>query len=91
MTVSETQVKQQVEQQVKQQVEKQIKKKSKCERCNHCNKKLKMMSFTCKCGFKYCVAHQNPHSHKCSYDYKSEKCKIIEKNNPKLGSKLTKI
>ena len=66
-------------------------KKSKCERCNHCNKKLKMISFTCKCGLKYCVSHQNPHSHNCSYDYKSEKCKIIEKNNPKLGSKLTKI
>ena len=66
-------------------------KKSKYERCNHCNKKLKMMSFTCKCGLKYCVSHQNPHSHNCSYDYKSEKCKIIEKNNPKLGSKLTKI
>ena len=67
------------------------KKKSKHERCYRCNKKLKMMSFTCKCNMKFCVAHQNPHNHNCSYDYKSENCKIIEKNNPKLGSKLTKI
>jgi hypothetical protein len=66
-------------------------KKSKSERCKLCKKKLKMMSFTCKCGLNFCVAHQNPHSHNCSYDYKSEKCKIIKDNNPKLGSKLTKI
>lgn len=71
---------------------KQIKEsKPKYERCHFCNKKLKLMSFTCKCEFKFCVAHQNPHSHKCSYDYKSENCKIIEKNNPKLGSKVIKI
>uniref|UniRef100_A0A6C0FFB8 AN1-type domain-containing protein n=1 Tax=viral metagenome TaxID=1070528 RepID=A0A6C0FFB8_9ZZZZ len=68
-------------------------KKSKSERCQHpqCKKKLKMMSFTCKCGLKFCVAHQNPHSHNCSYDYKTEKCKLVEQNNPKLGSKMVKI
>ena len=66
-------------------------KKYKSERCNQCKKKLKMMSFTCKCGLNFCVAHQNPYSHNCSYDYKTEKCKIIKDNNPKLGSKLTKI
>lgn len=65
--------------------------KKKYERCSQCNKKLKLISFTCKCGFKYCVAHQNPHSHKCTYDYKSENCKIIEKSNPKLSDKLIKI
>jgi predicted nucleic acid binding AN1-type Zn finger protein len=72
---------------------KKTEKKSKSERCHHlqCKKKLKMMSFTCKCGLNFCVAHQNPHSHNCPYDYKSEKCKIIKENNPKLGSKLTKI
>ena len=63
----------------------------KYEKCTQCNKKLKLISFTCKCGFKYCVVHQNPHSHKCTYDYKSEKCKIIEKSNPKLSSKIIKI
>ena len=65
--------------------------KPKYEKCKQCNKKLKMMGFTCKCGFKFCIVHQNPHSHNCSYDYKTEKCKIIEKNNLKLGSKLTNI
>jgi len=70
---------------------KEKKMKPKYEKCKQCNKKLKMMGFTCKCGFKFCIVHQNPHSHNCSYDYKTEKCKIIEKNNPKLGSKLTNI
>jgi len=67
--------------------------KPKSERCQHpkCKKKLKMMGFTCKCELKFCVAHQNPHSHNCSYDYKSENCKTIEQNNPKLGSKVIKI
>lgn len=67
------------------------KKKSKYEKCQKCNKKLKMMSFICKCNLKFCLEHQNPHNHNCTYDYKTEKCKIIEKNNPKLGSKLIKI
>jgi len=71
--------------------EKTKEKKSKSERCNQCNKKLKMVSFTCKCELKFCVAHLNPHSHNCSYDYKSEKCKLVEQNNPKLGSKMVKI
>ena len=73
--------------------EKKTENKSKSERCQHpqCKKKLKMMSFTCKCELKFCVAHQNPHSHNCSYDYKTEKCKLVEQNNPKLGSKMVKI
>ena len=61
------------------------------ERCQKCNKKLKIIIFTCKCNHKFCLEHQNPHSHNCTYDYKTENCKIIEKNNPKLGSKLIKI
>lgn len=60
-------------------------------KCHYCNKKLKMMSFTCKCGLNFCIAHQYPHTHNCSYNYKTEKCKIIEINNPKLISKMIKI
>ena len=50
-----------------------------------------MMSFTCKCELKFCIVHQYPHVHNCSYNYKTEKCKIIEMNNPKLISKMIKI
>tara|TARA_B100001093_G_C26691751_1_gene955150 strand:- start:701 stop:1012 length:312 start_codon:yes stop_codon:yes gene_type:complete len=61
------------------------------ERCYFCNKKLKMINFTCKCDHKFCIIHQNPHSHNCTFDSKTAKKKEIKINNPKLGSKLEKI
>jgi predicted nucleic acid binding AN1-type Zn finger protein len=60
-------------------------------RCHYCNKKLKMIYFTCKCNHKLCEKHLNPHSHKCSFDAKKTKSEEIKKNNPKLGSKIVKI
>jgi predicted nucleic acid binding AN1-type Zn finger protein len=60
-------------------------------RCLVCNKNLKMMIFTCKCNGNFCQSHLSPHSHNCSFDYKKEKKEQIEKNNPKLGSKVIKI
>jgi hypothetical protein len=60
-------------------------------RCHLCNKKLKMISFTCKCEYNFCINHHNPHTHNCLYDYKKEREKEIEKNNPKLETKLVKI
>lgn len=60
-------------------------------RCTQCMKKLSMMSFTCKCGNMYCITHQTPHMHNCSYNYKLDLQNQIEKNNPKLGQKLIKI
>jgi len=71
---------------------KQIKQKNKNkEKCYFCNKKLKMINFTCKCNYKFCIIHQNPHSHNCTFDSKSAKKEEIKNNNPKLGSKLDKI
>ena len=60
-------------------------------KCAQCMKKLSMMSFTCKCGNMYCITHQTPHMHNCSYNYKLDLQNQIEKNNPKLGQKLIKI
>ena len=60
-------------------------------KCTQCMKKLSMMSFKCKCGNMYCITHQTPHMHKCSYNYKLDlKNKIIE-DNPKLGQKYIPI
>ena len=61
------------------------------ERCHYCNKKLKMIHFTCKCNHKFCEKHLNRHSHNCSFDVKSAKSDEIAKNNPKQGSKIEKI
>ena len=66
-------------------------KKTKKETCYFCNKKLKMIMFTCRCNHKFCILHQNSHSHKCSFDSKQVKKHEILKNNPKLGSKVEKI
>ena len=53
-------------------VKKETKKPKKI-KCNECSKKLGMIFFTCKCGHIFCQSHLNPHSHNCTYDYKSEK------------------
>lgn len=40
----------------------------KTKRCLQCNKKLHLLSFTCKCGNEYCVAHRFGFSHNCSIE-----------------------
>ena len=60
-------------------------------RCHQCNKKLSMMSFKCKCGNMYCIAHQIPHNHICSYNHKQEKIIQIQNNTPKINSKFTPL
>lgn len=68
-----------------------IKYKSKYGRCAFCNKKLKIINFTCKCELKFCILHQNPHQHNCKFDSVKEKKQFIINNNPKLSSKFIKI
>ena len=65
--------------------------KKKKKRCFHCNTKLNMIHYTCKCGQIFCHKHLNAHSHNCTYDYSSEKKKYIQENNPKIYSKMVKI
>lgn len=66
-------------------------KKTKKVRCHHCKTKLGMMVFQCKCGYKFCSAHLNAHSHNCTFDYVNEKKEQLEKNNPKIGLKFETI
>ena len=65
--------------------------KSNKTKCYHCNKKVGLIVLKCKCGHIFCQSHLNAHSHNCTYDYKKEKKESLEKNNPKLGSKMVKI
>jgi hypothetical protein len=60
--------------------------KKKKHRCSHkeCRKKLGLISFTCKCGQIFCVAHQSPHSHECTYDHGSDKRNDIQSKNPSV-------
>lgn len=69
------------------------KKKSSKPRCHCCNKKLKMveLNFKCKCGHTFCQLHLNPHSHKCSFDYQSERKEMIKNTNPKMCMKVIEV
>ena len=60
-------------------------------KCFHCNKKF-LITVTCKCGNNYCLAHRCAENHKCSFDYKSQAKKKLEKENPVIAyAKVLKI
>lgn len=61
------------------------------QKCYECKVKLKLIVFTCKCNHIFCQKHLGAHSHNCTYDYKNEKKKQIEENNPKLESRMERI
>ena len=42
------------------------KKKTKCEFC----KKKTLILVTCKCGLNTCIAHKDPETHCCAYNFK---------------------
>ena len=67
-------------------------KKKTSERCYYCNKKLKMIHFTCKCNYKFCVVHQNPHCHNCEFNNKKLCQEKLKMNNPQMiHQKVIKI
>ena len=49
------------------------------------------LNFNCKCGFTFCQLHLNPHSHKCAYDYLSERQELLKINNPKMCVKVIEV
>uniref|UniRef100_A0A182T3T7 AN1-type domain-containing protein n=1 Tax=Anopheles maculatus TaxID=74869 RepID=A0A182T3T7_9DIPT len=67
--------------------------KSKKLRCAQCNKKLGViMIMKCHCEKIFCAQHRYAEAHNCSYDFKVEGRKVLEKNNPLVvADKLPKI
>lgn len=62
------------------------------EKCWCCEKKIGLLGFGCKCGYKFCGLHRVPETHHCQIDYKRTDRKKLEAANPKLESqKLNKI
>ena len=66
------------------------------ERCSHesCKKKLKLISFDCKCGGKFCSVHRYMNSHNCPcIEEKKKTCREeISNNNPEVNfAKVVKI
>ena len=35
------------------------------DRCSFCNKKLKLISYSCKCEGQFCEKHRYTHTHNC--------------------------
>jgi len=76
--------------------EKEVIQKNIIKRCSYekCNKKLKIISFDCRCGGMFCPEHRYTSKHNCpSLEDKKKTCKQeLEKNNPVIGfSKVIKI
>eukprot|EP00094_Tigriopus_californicus_P006747 TCALIF_06498-PA protein Name:"Similar to SAP5 Zinc finger A20 and AN1 domain-containing stress-associated protein 5 (Arabidopsis thaliana)" AED:0.68 eAED:0.68 QI:0/0/0/0.5/1/1/2/0/376 len=54
-------------------------------RCNEakCRKKLNITNgFSCSCQGLFCAKHRHPELHGCSFDYKTEGRKVLERENP---------
>ena len=67
------------------------KKVVKKKRCQHCNKRLKLLEENlCKCNKFFCLKHRLCHSHDCEYIQNNKK--KIEMENPKVEcDKVEKI
>ena len=67
--------------------EKKKKKKKRSKRCAQCKKRVGSFGITCKCGNLYCGIHRYASEHNCTWDYRSEQCKIIREGNPDMSFK----
>jgi len=48
-------------------------------RCSQCTKKLGIMEYICKCEKRFCISHLQPQEHSCTFDYRKEASKEIQK------------
>jgi hypothetical protein len=62
-------------------------------RCQHCNKRLKLLEENlCKCNKIFCPKHRLCHSHDCEYIRNNDNKKKISDENPKVENiKVEKI
>jgi len=63
-------------------------------RCYICNIKLKLDGWNCKCNseFLFCTNHRLPFDHNCTYNFKINYTKDLEKNLLKIDKqKIEKI
>ena len=63
-------------------------------RCSFCNKKLKLISYSCKCEGHFCAEHRYTHTHNCTNmkEKIKESKEILNKNNPVIiHNKVIKI
>lgn len=51
-------------------------------KCELCNKKVKITAVVCKCGRNLCSMHVDPQKHDCKFDYRRAARETLEKRNP---------
>lgn len=62
------------------------------QRCSNCNKKLKLINYPCNCNNTFCVKCRHPEDHNCTFDFKSNGKKQLEKDLIKVApNKVIKI
>ena len=64
------------------------------DKCSFCNKKLKIISYSCRCEGQFCDKHRYTHTHDCQSLQKKidESKELIKNNNPlMIHSKVIKI
>lgn len=57
------------------------------EKCQNCNKNIKLMPFECKCHNKYCIKCLPSEKHNCVFDYKKEQKEHLQKTLIKSENK----
>ena len=62
-------------------------------RCQLCKRRLGLAAvYSCHCAGVFCTQHRYPESHQCSYDFKTEGRRLLERANPLVTApKLPKI
>lgn len=72
---------------------KEMKETKECERCEKCKKRIRLISFACKCKYRMlCNTCKQPEVHGCDFDYRSEEKDRLSKTNPRITTeKMEKI
>lgn len=71
---------------------KKKKKKKSRKRCHHCNTRVGLTGFECRCTNVFCDKHRYADVHECTYDYAADHRTLLEKANPRVvADKLDRL
>ena len=59
-------------------------------RCVVCNKKVRLLGYTCRCNQDLCRYHVATENHNCKFDHKAFHQEILSRNNPKIKADMIK-
>jgi len=57
-----------------------------------CKRRIEITAYECKCKKIFCTIHRDSFKHDCTYNYRKEYKKFLEKQNPKIeNDKIVRI